>query len=215
VKLTYLYYVLMVACFINSLYFLRDTKVKVLAILLLLSILTEICAEVNIYQKVSYYVFYHYFIIVEYALVTLLLSCCIHVKWVRNVMRTSIPVFAVSCTLIMLYLQDIKKLPSINGGIEGAVIVVWCLRAFYELRVEEHSVVFQQPSFWFILAFYIYFVTVTPFNSVFNILQEDAPYLNISTKTFMVINSLANYLLYILCIIGLYYLKRAKYMQQL
>jgi len=214
VKLTYIYYILLVACFINSLFFLRSKIVRVLAILLLLSIATEVCAEVDIHRKINYYVFYHVFTIAEYSLITVILSLCIKLRKLRIIMFLSIPVFTVCCTLIMQYLEDVKKLPSISGGIEGTLLIIWCLRAFYELEVDDKTAIFQKATFWFILAFYSYYVIVTPFNCVFNILQEDPVYQPLSTKSFAIINSVANYLLYILCMIGLSCLKRTKYIQQ-
>jgi len=213
VKLTYIYYILLVACFINSLYFLQDNKVKVLAILLFLSIATEILAEINIYKKVNYYVYYHGFTIVEYGLISGILFQCIRNRLTKLLLLISIPLFALACTLILLFLQNIRELPSISGGLEGTLLIIWCLRAFYDLEVEGPDTVFQQAAFWFIMAFYSYYCIVTPFNCVFNTLQADPQYLALSTKAFAVINSAANYLLYILCIIGLSCLKRAKFIQ--
>jgi hypothetical protein len=213
VKLTYIYYILLVICFINSLYFLRDNKVKVLAILLFLSIFTEFLAEVNIYKKINYYVYYHGFTIVEYGLISGILLQCIRNRLFKMLLLISIPLFALACTLIMLFLQNIRLLPSISGGLEGTLLIIWCLRAFYDIEVEGPDTIFQQSSFWFIMAFYSYYCIVTPFNCVFNTLQADPQYLTLSTKAFAVINSAANYLLYILCIIGLSCLKRVKFIQ--
>lgn len=212
-KLTYIYYLLLVACFINSLYFLQDNKVKVLAILLFLSIATEILAEIDIHKRVNYYVYYHGFTIVEYGLISGILFQCIRNRLVKLILLISIPLFALACTLVMLFLQNIRELPSISGGLEGSLLIIWCLRAFYDIEVEGHDTIFQQASFWFIMAFYSYYCIVTPFNCVFNTLQADPQYVSLSTKAFAVINSAANYLLYILCIIGLSCLKRAKFIQ--
>ena len=209
-KLTYIYYILLVACFINSLHFLHDHKVKVLAILLFLSILTEALAEVNIYKKVNYYLYYHGFTMLEYALISGILFQCIRNRLIKNLLLISIPVFALACTLIMLFLQDIRQMPSISGGLEGTLLIIWSLRAFYDINVEGPKTIFQQAPFWFIMAFYSYYCIVTPFNCVFNTLQADPQYLAVSTSAFAVINSAANYLLYILCIIGLSCLKRTK-----
>jgi hypothetical protein len=214
VKLTYIYYLLLVVCFINSLYFLQDNKVKVLAILLFLSIATEILAEIDIHKKVNYYVYYHGFTIVEYGLVSGILFQCIRNKLIKLILLISIPLFALVCTLVMLFLQDIRELPSISGGLEGTLLIIWCLRAFYDIETERPDTIFQQASFWFILAFYSYYCIVTPFNCVFNILQADPKYVSSSDKAFAVINSAANYLLYTLCILGLSCLKRAKFIQQ-
>lgn len=212
-KLTYIYYLLLVACFINSLYFLPDNKVKVLAILLFLSIATEILAEIDIHKKVNYYVYYHGFTIVEYGLISGILFQCIRNKLIKLILLISIPLFALVCTLVMLFLQNIRELPSISGGLEGTLLIIWCLRAFYDIEVEGPETIFQQASFWFIMAFYSYYCIVTPFNCVFNTLQADPQYVSSSTKAFALINSVANYLLYILCIIGLSCLKRAKFIR--
>ncbi|MDO3627583.1 hypothetical protein [Mucilaginibacter sp. BT774] len=213
-KLTYIYYALLVACFIYSLYFLQDYKVKVLAILLFLSIATEILAEINIYKKVNYYVYYHGFTIVEYGLISGILYQCIRDKLTKIILLISIPVFSIVCALIMIYVQNISESPSISGGLEGTLLIIWCLRAFYDLDPVKHGTIFQQPPFWFIMAFYSYYCIVTPFNCFFNTLQADPHYLALSTKAFAVINNAANYLLYILCMIGLSCLKQVKYTRQ-
>jgi hypothetical protein len=189
---------------------LRERTVRILATLLLLSIVTEVLAEVNIYKKINYYAYYHIFTLAEYTLISLVLRNCVESAIFRRVMLISIPVFIVGSTLIICFIQDVSKMPSISGGIEGILIMLWCLRVFHDLRVSDRYDIFSNPSFWLGLAFFSYYIIVTPFNSVFNILQEDETYGKLSTKMFSVINSIANYLLYSLCMISFYCLKRAR-----
>ena len=215
VQLKYIYYLLLVACFINSLYFLRDNKVKVLAILLFVSILTETLTEISIYRMRNYYVNYHLFTMVEYPLIAGILFQCIRSRIVRNLLLISMPLFVLACVVIFLFFQDIKQMPTISGGLEAALLIVWCLRAFYDLEVHGPDSIFQQAPFWFIIAFYSYYCIVTPYNSVFNTLQADPEYLKRSTEVYHAINVVGNCLLYILCIIGLSYLKRPKFIRRL
>ena len=183
---------------------------KVLATLLLLSIITEVLAEINIYQKLNYYIYYHFFTLAEYALITLVLRESVNHKGARRLMIISIPVFITSATMVMCFVQDITMMPSINSGTEGILIMLWCLRVFHDIRVNDQHDIFHEASFWLALAFFSYYIIVTPFNSVFNILQEDSTYAKLSTTAFAIINSVANYLLYSLCLISFYCLKRAR-----
>jgi hypothetical protein len=213
VKAVYIYYVLLAICFLYSLYFLYDNKVKVLAILLFLSCVTETIVQYKINHRQHYYQYYFYFTLAEYPCISLVLFQCIRSTLVRVILVCSIPLFDFACILINYYLQGLNQLPGISGGLEGLLIIIWCLRAFYDIEVTGPDTLFQQPSLWFIMAFYSYYCIVTVFDSVFNTLQADPKFLVSSTTVYAVINNAANYLLYILCMVGLSCLKRTKFMR--
>lgn len=214
-KLTYPYYFLLLASFIYSLYFLHYKMVKVLAILFFLSIATEVLAEIGMFYNQNIYIYYTWFTLAEYVLVTIILYQCVRNKLWKYAMLVSIPVFGMFCGSVLLFLQTGDLMPTIDRGLEGILVIIWCVRAFYDMEVDNNETIFQQAGFWFIMAFYSYYCIITPYNSVYNILQADKQYKELSHQAYELINNLANYLLYILCIIGLSCLKRARSTQQL
>lgn len=210
-KLQYVYYLLMIACFINSLFYLRILSIRILALLLLCSILTEIGVEIFISKGLNYYVFYHIFNVVEYGLTTLILYEGIRTKLVRKMMVYSIPLYSLIALTLSLNVQDWNQLPSISYDVEGLFIITWCIIALWSIDPTDDRTIFQQPTFWFIIAFYIYFICTLPFNGIFNYLIKVKSHVGKTKTLFSIINSVSNYLLYLFILIGfsLYRWKRS------
>ncbi|AOM79532.1 hypothetical protein [Pedobacter steynii] len=202
IKLQYFYYFLMVASFVNSLFYLNIKRIKILALLLLISILTEIIVEVYMSKGLNYYKFYHVFNILEYSLITLSLIEGINQKPVKLMMLYSIPVFITGSLLISLTVQGWQQMPSMSNSFEGLLIITWCIIALWGIEPNDNRSIFQQPTFWFIMAFFIYFICTLPFNGIFNYLITIKTHFNKTKALFSLINSVSNYLLYIFLLIG-------------
>src|ERR1051325_6936716 len=93
--LTYTYYVLMVFCFVASLFYLNNQKVRLLATLLFFSIVTETIVEIIGKDKNQHFIVYHFFILTEYSLITLILKQSNLNKKIQDLMLLSIPVFCI------------------------------------------------------------------------------------------------------------------------
>ncbi|NQX40928.1 hypothetical protein SAMN05421820_104333 [Pedobacter steynii] len=202
IKLQYFYYLLMFACFVNSLFYLNIKRIKILALLLLISIITETIVEVYMSKGLNYYKFYHIFNILEYSLITLSLIEGINLKPVKKLMLYSIPVFINGALLISLTVQGWEQMPSMSNSIEGLLIITWCIIALWCIEPNDDRSIFRQPSFWFIMAFFIYFICTLPFNGIFNYLITVKAHYNKTKALFSLINSVSNYLLYIFLLIG-------------
>lgn len=200
-KLVYVYYLLMFFCFITSLFYLHDKKVQILSMLLFFSIVTEIGVEVMGVYSINYFVLYHFFTIAEYALITLLLRDGINVVFIRKIMGYSIIFFTGVSLFISLFVQEFEQFPTISNSIEGLLVITWCMLALWLIDADYEISIFQQPVFWFIISFLIYFAGTISFNAIYNYLLKDKT--ETARKLFSIINSVCNYLLYSLLIIGI------------
>lgn len=211
--LVYLYYILMVMCFIASLYYLHFFKVKMLSLLLFLSICTEAWAEIIGTHQFHHFILYHYFNIAEYALTTIILLSGIDNIFLKRLMIFSIPCYTLISLYISLMVQGINEFPSINCNIESLLIIVWCIISLWNIKPDYKFTMFQKPTFWFILGFFIYFSGTMTFDGIYNTLLSHKT--ETATKLFSIINSVCNYLLYILLLIGIAcYRFQKKYMSQ-
>ncbi len=199
--LVYVYYVLMVVCFAFSLFNLEYKLVKLLSGLLLISITAEIIVEIIGKKTHSYYVVYHLFIPVEYALITLLLRQKIINRTIRLIMLVTILSFFPVSLYISLFVQDVNDFPSITANIEGSLVIAWCLLTLFSIEPVDRLPIFRIPIFWLTLAFLTYFVGTISINSIYNYLLANKS--DVAKNLYTILNSISNYLLYIFLIIGI------------
>jgi len=169
--------------------------------LLSFSIITEVAVEIIGKETNSYYFVYHFFIIIEYIFITLILKRWVTNTRVKKIMLSSVFVFCLVSLLISTYIQDFSFFPSINANIEGLLIITWCIISFFSIVPLENTAIYYLPVFWVTLAFFIYFSGTLGINGVYNYLltQEGAT----AKKIYSIFNSISNYVLYILLTIGI------------
>lgn len=199
--LVYIYYFLMLVCFAAGCFFLKYSYVKLLVALLSFSIITEVAVEIIGKETDEYYFLYHFFIIIEYAFITLILKRWVTNKAVRKIMQVSIVLFFIASLFVSTYVQSFSLFPSINANIEGLLIITWCIIAFFSITPLENTPIYKLPVFWVTLAFLIYFSGTLGVNGVYNylLLQEKVK----AEKIYNIFNSFSNYVLYILLTIGI------------
>ena len=199
--LVYIYYILLLLCFGVSLYFGQFRMVRLLTILLFLSIVVELFAELLKARGQNFFVYYHLFTIAEYLLITLILRESVPFGRLRNVMNYSIILFPLFALINGFFIEDFQHFPSIAHGVEGLLLICWSLWALWNLEASGNTSILRQPVFWFALAFLTYFAVSLVYNSVYKqLLFVRAPQ---ARHLFTVVNSLSNYLLYIFIIIGI------------
>jgi hypothetical protein len=199
--LVYIYYFLMLVCFATGCFYLNHMYVKLLVALLSFSILTEVVVELIGKETSRYYFVYHFFIIVEYIFITLILKRWVTNEWVKKIMVASMVVFCIASLIISLYVQDFSFFPSINANIEGLLIITWCIISFFSIIPVENTAIYHLPVFWVTLAFLIYFSGTLGINGVYNsLLSHDE---ETARKIYGIFNSVSNYVLYILLTIGI------------
>ncbi|HVI44753.1 MAG TPA: hypothetical protein VM802_07780 [Chitinophaga sp.] len=197
----YGYYVLLVACFIISLFNLAYAKVRLLAVLTGISIITELIVELMGKEDLHFFVVYHFFVVLEYCLITLIFRLGIPGKGWKSCMDVSMVVFGmVSLGYSFLY-GGWHYFPGINITIESFLVICWCLLSFFTISPHSEASIFQHPDFWITLAFFFYFAGSMCVNGFYNLLLAG------DTKSaqhlFAILNSISNYLLYIMLIKGI------------
>jgi hypothetical protein len=198
--LVYIYYYLMLVSFVTGCFYLKHRYVQLLVALLSASILTEIAVEIKGKEANHHYVFYHFFVIVEYVFITFILREWISNKRMRTTMLASAFVFCIMAMLISFNVQDFHFYPSINVNIEGLLILTWCIISFFSITPLENTPIYYLPVFWITLAFFLYFAGTLGINGAYNLLVEKV---SGAKKISTLFNSISNYLLYILITIGI------------
>ncbi len=198
----YLYYLFLctavtLAC-INSK---NDKKFIIICWLLFFSIITESVSEYfRFYAEAKRYSPYHFYIPIEYCLVTFYFSKLIQNVVLKKLMLISIPVFVLLSTIISIYLQGINDFPSWQYNIEGTLIIIWCVISLFNLPLNPNLNIFKTFQFWFCIAFMIMFAGQFFLNGFFNPLKNTNP--EVKDKLIFIYYIL-NYLFYTLLIFGL------------
>lgn len=205
----YVYYILMLLCFIISIFHLQYKEVHLIAALLILSIITEITVECIGKTNNDFYVVYHFFVPTEYAFITLIVRQYIYNVPLRAVMLFSIAGFVFISAYISSQIIALTDYPTIHVSIESFLIIIWCIAGYFAIKPNYKISIFEQPSFWIITAFFVYIAGTLCINSIYNILlKNDYLYAKELHKIF---NSIFNYILYILLIIGISCYRKKQY----
>lgn len=199
--LVYLYYALMLACFGISLFYRRFALVKWLTALLMISILTEAVVEIIGTAQKNHYIVYHFFVPVEYTLVTLALRSKIINRRLGKIMLFSVFAFWPLTFYISFFLLSTSDFPGISAGIEGMLVIAWCLLTLVYIEPVKELSIFRLPVFWVALGFLLYFSGTMALNTVYNYLLHSRT--QKAKDMFAIINTIFNCLLYIFLTIGI------------
>ncbi len=199
----YLYYALLVTAFALSL--VKSKRIKrlgLISLLLFFSILSEISSDYFRYiANTNRYAPYHFYIPIEYSLVTLYYSYLIPINWVKKLLIITIPVFIISSLLISLYGEKIYEFPSWQYNMDGSLIIIWSVIGLFNLPFNPEKSIFRRSQFWFCIAFMILFSGQFFMNGFFNPLNNSNP--DLTKKLIFIIYYTLNYLFYSLIIVGL------------
>ncbi|RBL91063.1 hypothetical protein [Chitinophaga flava] len=194
----YGYYVMLLLCFAISLFHLQYAQVKPLAVLLAVSILSEVVVELIGKRSDRFFIVYHFFVVLEYSLITIILRSGIKDERWRLLMWISIFVFGAVSLVYSFGFNGWRYFPGINITIESFLVICWCLLSFFSITPNSEASIFRHPDFWLTLAFFFYFAGSMCVNGFYNLLlASDA---RSAKQLFAILNSLSNYLLYIMLI---------------
>lgn len=201
----YIYYMLMMTSFIISIVNYKNHKaVQALFVLLLASVCTEIIVEFCKYYKITYYVIYHFFTPIEFALICLFFYRSSYQKLLRYFIILLSIVFTTICLISIWSDYKLEEFPRFIGYLECFFVIIISVLHLFILSPDSDVSVYRLPDFWISFAFLI-------FNSgLFIILffdQSKNPQLK---QVFIFINHLFNCLLYALLTIGLLCYKKKK-----
>ena len=199
----YVYYFLLLAAFIVSVVKLKNDKgLNPICLLLAFSIQTELTSDYLRYiLKTNRFAPYHFYIPIEYCLVTYYFSNLIQIEWVKKLLKISIPVYVTISILISVFINKINQLPSLQYNIDGTLIIIWSIITLFNLPFKPEESIFKAPYFWFCIAFMILFSGQFFMNGFFNSLSKTKPIL--AEKLGFIIYYCLNYLFYSFMILGL------------
>lgn len=175
-------------------------RYRPLCLLLGLTLLVELCAEVLISIKMDFTWLYHLFVVVEYSLVCIYFLTLVDKKY-RWLILASIPTFVCVSIAVSYYMYDFSSFPGMNINTEGFLV---CLVSSYSLMnlpdVKMYDRVIKHPDFWITIGWMIFFAGTFFSNGLYSYLQgldrEQA------FALFAVVNKPLNLVLYSCLIIG-------------
>lgn len=184
-----------------------------MSILLAITLLVELIAEILIYRKIDFVWLYHLFSPIEYLLLSFYLTSGIVVRPMRFTFRLSTILYGFFSLLISIYVYQFKTMPGINIGIEGMLVFSLSTYRLFTLEVTDDRPIFLKSDFWIATGFLLFFGTSSFFFGVYT------PLFKLSTNNafslFGVLVAPLNLLLYSFIIIGLACsIQRKKYIQQ-
>lgn len=144
----YGYYVMLLLCFAISLFHLQYTQVKPLAVLLAVSILSEVVVELIGKRGDRFFIVYHFFVVLEYSLITIILRSGIKDERWRLLMWISIFVFGAVSLVYSFGFNGWRYFPGINITIESFLVICWCLLSFFSITPNSEASIFRHPDFW-------------------------------------------------------------------
>ncbi|HEV8081903.1 MAG TPA: hypothetical protein VGP55_01805 [Chitinophagaceae bacterium] len=199
----YLYYILLVIAvvlaYINSK---NDKRLVIICWLLFFSIMTESASDYfRSFAETKRYTPYHFYIPIEYCLVTFYLSGLLQISWLKKLLKISILFFIIFSVIISIYLQEINEFPSWQYNIEGTLIIIWCVISLFNLPLNPDMNIFKTFQFWFCIAFMVMFSGQFFMNGFFNSLKNTNP--ELIKKLIFIVYYVLNYLFYTLIIFGL------------
>lgn len=198
----YLYYILLIVAFILA--YIRSKNDKTLLIicwLLFFSIVSETVSDYfRFFAETERYTPYHFYIPIEYCLVTFYSSRLLQKPWLKKLLIISIPFF-ILFSIIISILQGINEFPSWQYNIEGTLIIIWCVLSLFNLPLNPDVNIFKTFQFWFCIAFMLLFSGQFFMNGFFNSLKKTNP--EITKKLIFIVYYVLNYVFYTLIIFGL------------
>jgi len=177
----------------------RNKSLKVFAVLLSFSVITELIVNAMRYvfgYGISDYMFiYHLYIPLEYALLAYFFYLNNDNQTVKKFILLSIPLFMVLSILLSLNIISPKEHPGLNLNLEGLLLITWCLIKLFSIRPSATTPNYRLPIFWICIGILIYHTGTYYYNHIYDNL------LNINSELAQSLHRLThkslNYVLYI------------------
>lgn len=191
-----IYFILLSVSFILSLF--SDWKsfkdLKVLAVLLFFSILSELLAYTSHLTDYSYYIVYNIYLPLEYVLYAYYFSLNFKNSLVRKIFLFSIPVFVI-VSIIFSVLIGFRKYPGLQINIEGIFLIVQAIIGLFSIEPKINSKITSIPFFWICVAVLVYHSGIFTYNGLYHYVMEQNS--SLGRKLSFYILQISNYILYI------------------
>lgn len=207
-NMIYVYYGLICISFGVSLPSLRrlDKNIFITA-LLFISIVVELCVVGLINLQLGHYFLYHLFTPIEHSLLSLFFFYSTDTRPLKVFILFSILVFNLF-SIYSMYMFGVSQFPSLTNTVESFLLIITSLIFLMTIKPIESTKIYYLLEFWVALAVLIYFTGTFVFNGIYNYLRIDS---QIEAKViFDVLNSVFNWIFYVLLSYGFLCLYRRK-----
>lgn len=199
-----LYIILLISCCgLSTFIYLSDPNLKVFRGVFILALIIELMVTLITLYKWSFpiYVLYHFYIPVEYSLLTFFFFKTIDQRRLRQLAQYSIPAFIIISLVISEFQVGWVNFPGLNLNIEGILLCLWAIITLFSIKPHTFLPIYRLPVFWICMAIIIYHSGTFVMNGIFNGLRENE--YDLFELLRGVINKNINNLLYIMLIIAL------------
>ncbi|CAG4993533.1 hypothetical protein DYBT9275_01186 [Dyadobacter sp. CECT 9275] len=183
-------------------FYLSDTSLKVFRYVFFSALAVEIFVTViSIYQwKIPVYTLYHFYIPLEYGLLTFYFYKTLDQEKIKKIAKYSIPCFTIFSLVLSQFHIGWTNFPGLNLNIEGILLCFWAIVALFSVKPHLFLPIYRLPIFWICLAVIIYHSGTFVMNGLFNVLRQNRYEVFESLRG--VINKNINNLLYMMFIIA-------------
>lgn len=167
-----------------------------LRILLVCGLVNELTSDVMRYYTQWGDAPDHFYIPLEYILLSLFFITVSSNSLVKKIISISIPVYLVLSVYFSVTHYTLKSYPAIPYNIGCFFTILWAVFTMFTLEVKEDLKVTSLPIFWICTGIIIFYMGVFFYNAVYNYLLKEKTALANSLRS--IINLNLNFLFYII-----------------
>jgi len=164
--------------------------------LLICGLINELTVEFLDYYTVYGYATYHFYVPLEYVLLSCFFIKFISNKRIRQIIALSLIVYFTIDIYYSTHYYSLKNYPAIPYNIGCFFSVIWAVFVLFTLEVRRSIKVTSLPIFWICAGLIIFYLGVFFYNAVYNHLIHEKTALAKSLR--LIINLNLNYLFYII-----------------
>jgi hypothetical protein len=148
-----------------------NKRYRPLCLLLGITLLEELVADVLYNAKVDFTWIYHLFVIVEYGFVSWYFAGLVKEKYAR-IVWASIPAFAVYSASVSYWVYGFRSFPGMNINSEGLLVCIICSYILMNLPdVRWYDRLVKHPDFWICLGWLTFFTGTVFSNGLYSYLH--------------------------------------------
>ena len=166
-------------------------------------IVTELIRDVLRFvldNETKQYALFHFYIPFEFFCICFYFYLICESKRIQLFISVSAVLFFLSSPLMSVFLKTLNEFPSVQYNISGLLITIISIMVLINLPVKFDVSIYRRPTFWFCIAFSIFYPGQFLLNGYFSYIEKNKPLVLESLPRILYFGF--NYLLYILITIG-------------
>ena len=191
-----LYHSLIFSAFLLALYSYRKTRENIYMVLLLvLTLATELLAEVLISYKLEFVWAYHIYTPINYTFLALHFHQHIKSIQVKKIIIFSIIGFCLFCLIMSSFFYKFKEFPGLCITVDGFLVIIICIYYLFNINPGSEKRFFKSSEVWIAVGLLFFFGGTSFFNGVYTALfnMDKAK----AIQLFSIINKPLNIFLYL------------------